>query len=109
MKTEMKKNCITCKAVMVCGIYEKGEMDKTYVCKYWDMINNNNFQKKDDEIQKPPLGVMPEFFYERERILELIRAIRDYVGATKQGDHLEKWADELKERVLKYNKFESKL
>jgi hypothetical protein len=59
--------------------------------------------------KKPPLGIMPEFFYERQRIQDICRAIHEYVGETIQDDLLIKWSDELRERIIKYNNLRIKL
>lgn len=57
-----------------------------------------------EEDKQPPLGVMPEFFFERMRIQDICRAIHEYVGETYQGDLLEVWTSELTSRIAKYNK-----
>jgi hypothetical protein len=51
---------------------------------------------------KPPIGVQPEYLYERERIMELTRAISDHVDICLQGDYLPRWADELKKRIDRF-------
>lgn len=57
---------------------------------------------------KPPLGLVPEFYYERARIQEICRAISDYVGEIRQEPRLEVWVDELKKRISIYNRLNSK-
>lgn len=56
-------------------------------------------------IDKPPLGVMPKWLYEEQRIIDLTRAIHDYVIAGKLSaniTHIEQWATELNERIKNY-------
>lgn len=57
-----------------------------------------------ESFKKPPLGIMPEFYFERSRIQDLCRAISEYVGECRQTPKLKVWSEELSERVSKYNK-----
>lgn len=56
-------------------------------------------------VEKPPLGVMPLHIYERQRIVDLSRAIYEYScfgyenPNNENWDILFKWADELKNRI----------
>lgn len=56
-----------------------------------------------EEYKKPPLGIMPEFFWKRQRILELCRAINDYINECIQDSCIEKWTEELNKMVKEYN------
>jgi len=59
--------------------------------------------------EKPPLGIMPEIFYEKLRIQDLCRVLHEYTNELIQGEHLEIWANELRERIIKYNKMNKKI
>lgn len=56
-------------------------------------------------VEKPPLGVIPLHIYERQRIVDLSRAIYEYScfgyenPDNENWDMLLKWADELKNRI----------
>ena len=60
------------------------------------------------DIHKPPLGVIPEYYYERSRIQELSRAIFEYAGDCRQCEKMVLWAEELKERITKWNTLSDK-
>jgi len=79
-----------------CGLSINSEFD--YICP--------DFTTKK---HKPPLGVIREFNFERERILDLTRALHVYVEDYRQDEHLIVWVDELKERLIKWNSMENKI
>lgn len=57
------------------------------------------------EQEKLTLGIMPKWLYEEQRILELTRAIYEYVETGKLSENItsiEQWINELKERVNTY-------
>lgn len=52
---------------------------------------------------KSPLGIPPAYMVERERIIDITRAISEYIQVGETGHFLEDWAKELLERIVKYN------
>ena len=75
-----------------------------------DHLNNMQTYKEYYEVEKtitkPSLGVMPKNLFEEQRILELSRALYEYINTTGAKDYalMTKWAEELQERIwnLKY-------
>jgi len=65
--------------------------------------------RKPEDYKKPPLGVMPKFFFERNRILDLTRAIHERVSEDMQDLVLLRWAHELGIRIEEYIKIKDKL
>lgn len=57
-------------------------------------------------MEESPFSVKPEILYERDRIIELNRAIFDHVNIYLQIDSLPKWAEELKRRIDRYMKIQ---
>jgi hypothetical protein len=61
------------------------------------------------EYKKPSLGLMPKFFYERQRIQEILRAINGRVAEDIQSEELVRWSEELMERIKTYNSIQDKM
>ncbi len=64
----------------------------------------NKFQDKEKvnirPTPKPPLGVLPRNLFEEQRILELSRALYEYISVgNKNYTLLTKWAEEIQDRV----------
>lgn len=55
---------------------------------------------KSEPKSKPPLGVMPESIFEKQRVKELSRALYEYIDAGNEDyDMLVKWSEELQDRL----------
>ena len=90
--------------------YFKSKVD---ALKCVDHLNNNQVYKehyKSEESEpQPPLGVMPEAIFERQRVQELSRALFEYIDAgNKDYDMLVKWSEEIQDRLQNLKIIEEK-
>ncbi len=84
-------------------------MTKNEYCKFKKSVTPLSDDALLGEVRKPPLGIIPEYYFERSRIQDLARAIHEYAEDCRQGENLVQWVDELKERVLKWNRLTEKI
>lgn len=57
----------------------------------------------EDSRKKPPLGVVPKYYFERSRIQDIARAIFEYAGEYRNIPEMATWAKELEERIIEWN------
>ncbi len=72
-------------------------------------MQTDNHNNEGELREKPPLGVMPAYYYERYRIQDLARAIHEYAGRCIHVEMLEVWAKELVSRIEKWNQMKNDL
>lgn len=56
-----------------------------------------------EEVVEPPVGIMPRWMYDGQRILDICSAIGRYLTHTEKMEIPEEWTDELFDRIIDWN------